>query len=115
MPESLLRANLRKVPIEGKVEIKKGEPLAVAVKDYNGNEVQIDSDIYRGSNKQASHRERVLEQLQKQDKRPLNFEYRSGIESGLAVPVSELNTIRRKALSNFRLKGWTGIRRKQLL
>lgn len=96
----------RKVPIEGKVEIKKGEPLAVAVKDYNGNEVQIDSGyIPEDAINKPLTGERVLEQLQKTGQTP--FEFRNievELESGLAVPVSELNTIRRKALEQLQIK-----------
>jgi putative protease len=90
----------RKVPIEGRLEIKKNEPLSITVKDYNGNEVQTDSEYIpeEAVNKPITA-ERVLEQMRKTGQTP--FEFRQidvEVESNLAVPVSELNTIRRRAL-----------------
>ncbi|NLP15184.1 MAG: U32 family peptidase [Clostridium sp.] len=96
----------RKVPIEGKLKIKKDEPLFITVKDYSGNEIQIDSGYIpeEAVNKPLT-KEKILDQVRKTGQTP--FEFRKidvEVESNLAVPVRELNTIRRKALEQLQRK-----------
>lgn len=104
--ESFTGKFVRKVPIEGKLEIKYGKPLSLIVKDYAGNMAEIKASYTpeKAINRPLTE-ERVLEQLGKTGQTPFEFrEISVDLENGLVVPVSEINTIRRSALERLEMK-----------
>lgn len=90
----------RKVPLKARIFIKKDVSAVFVVHDELGNEVGILGDHIP---QEAFHKplteERILDQLKKTGSTPFEFsEIAVELDEGLSLPVSEINTLRRKAL-----------------
>ncbi len=98
--ESFTGGFKRKVLLEGKITIKRNQPAKFTVIDNRGNVVEA-SGVYlpeEAINKPLT-RERVEEQLRKTGATPFEFwKLTVDVDDGIALPVSELNNLRRTAL-----------------
>lgn len=98
--DSLIKANIRKVKIYGKLVAKEGEKLLLKVSDGN-NEVIIsgDSKLERANNNPTTF-DRIKEQLNKTGNSEFSFSDLTIVgDNNLFIPIKELNEIRRKTLS----------------
>ena len=92
----------RKIVLDCKVIAKNGRPIKLEVSDRNGNTVEAEGTILpqKALNK-ALTRERLEEQLRKTGNTPFVFDrFEFELDEGLAIPVSEINEVRRKVLDN---------------
>lgn len=96
----------RKVPIEGKLSVISGKPISITIKDYVGNVVEVESEyIPEKALTRPITEERVVEQVGKTGQTPFEFWAISAkVGEDLSVPVSEINTIRRRALEQLEIK-----------
>lgn len=98
--ETYTRPGRRRVLLWGRMSVRAGEPVWLAVGDEEGNQVEVRGDILPepAINKPLTE-ERLIGQLLKTGGTPFDFEKPEIIlEPGLSLPISEINNIRRKAL-----------------
>ena len=90
-------ANIRKIPINITAVITKGEVISVTANDNDGHYASAEGDIPAvKADKRPIDEKRVREQLEKLGQTPFDSEDTSVfIESGITVPVSEINKVRR--------------------
>ncbi|MCX7708888.1 MAG: DUF3656 domain-containing protein [Clostridia bacterium] len=96
----------RRVNIHGNISIKEGNPILLRVEDTLGNKVEVLSELVpeKALNK-AVTKERIIEQLKKTGSTPFDFiDIEVELDENLALPVSELNNLRRMALEDLELK-----------
>lgn len=99
--KELYREERQSVPIEFYIEIIKGEPLTLAVKDREGHAATASGDVPQQAINRAIDEDRCAEQLHKTGGTPFicdKIDYE--IEDGLSVPVSAINKLRREVLEN---------------
>jgi putative protease len=104
--ESFSGKSTRRIGLECKVIIRKDAPLVLLVKDEAGNEVEVHGSITpeKAVNK-ALTKERIIEQLNKTGDTPFVFSHVDvQIDENLALPISEINNIRRRALEEMENK-----------
>ena len=91
---------LKRVGIEGQIDIRENSPARLTVWDDKGNRVEAAGEIAaeKAVNRPLTE-ERIREQLGKTGSTPYDF-IRLRVEAGenLSLPVSELNNLRRRAL-----------------
>jgi putative protease len=100
--ESFAGRNSRRVAIKGKVIFKAGMPLTLKVDDENGHVIRAEGTVLPqvAVNKPLTE-ERLREQIGKTGSTPFIFsELDIEMDDGLAVPVSEINEVRRQALES---------------
>lgn len=92
--------NIRSVPVYGSCKLKENEPLSLSIWDDDGNYIETagekpaEAAINRGVGQ-----EKLLEQFNKLGGTPYRFQNIGfDIEPGLALPVSEINNVRRSAI-----------------
>lgn len=98
--KGLYARELPKIPVDFRIEIKYNKPVILKVTDCDGNS----ADVYGGIPQKAVNRpvSRTLceKQLSKTGGTPFFAEnINCDIESGLSVPASEINALRRELLS----------------
>ena len=94
--------SLKKVGLECRVIIKKGEPISFFVNDELGNKTEAVGEILpEVAVNKALTKERVEEQLGKTGATPFEFsKIDLELEEGLSLTVSEINQVRRRALED---------------
>lgn len=100
--ESFTGKNARRVGVSGYAELKAGQPLMLRVEDPEGHTVSVSGTIppEKAMNRPITM-ERLREQLNKTGSTPFDFkQLQIALEDGLALPVSEINDVRRQALEN---------------
>lgn len=93
----------RKSTINGRLVVREGKEVSITVWDDNGNNIVKNSGIIpeKAINKPITE-ERLLAQINKTGDTPFIFnEIVIDLDDGLAVPVSEINNLRRSALEEF--------------
>jgi len=94
------------VPISGELYIRLGEVPLLKVKDNDGNVVDVKGEIKaeKAINVGITE-ERAREQINKTGGTPFKFERLSVfLDKNVALPIKELNNLRRKALEELELK-----------
>ncbi len=96
----------RKVLIKGNLSVRKKQPIVLEIKDDMGNDITVrGSFISEEAVNRPITKERILEQLNKTGNTPFEFEdVEVTLEENLALPISEINNIRRSALEQLELK-----------
>ncbi|HHV95340.1 MAG TPA: U32 family peptidase [Clostridiaceae bacterium] len=96
----------RFVPISGELYIKLGEFPLLKVKDNDGNEVEVKGEIkVEKAINVGINENRAKEQINKTGGTPFKFEELSVfLDEDVAIPIKELNNLRRKALEELELK-----------
>ncbi|RXE59311.1 DUF3656 domain-containing U32 family peptidase [Acetivibrio mesophilus] len=104
--ESFTGKSIRKIPIEGRLSVISGKPVSITVKDYAGNVVEIESEyIPEQALTSPLTEERAIKQAAKTGQTPFEFSKLSAdVDKDLSVPVSEINTLRRRALEQLEIK-----------
>jgi U32 family peptidase len=96
----------KKLKLNGKVVIKSGQPVYLSIWDDSGNNFEIIGEILpEAAINKALSKERVDEQIRKTGATPFeigNLDIQ--LEEGLSIPLSELNSMRRKALEEVEKK-----------
>lgn len=97
---ALPEANVRKIPVSISGTMRKGEPVRVSVFDDEGNFAEAIGEINADK---AEHspigRQRFLSQLTKMGATPFEAkEMYADIDEDAAVPIKEINSVRREAL-----------------
>jgi len=92
----------RKVPLKCNIRIRENEPLLLHIYDDQGNETFIQGEVNaQRALRQPITRERICDQMNKTGNTPFYFsDINIDIEGEVALPVSEINAVRRKALEN---------------
>ncbi|MEN2775085.1 DUF3656 domain-containing U32 family peptidase [Acetivibrio clariflavus] len=104
--ESISGKFYRRVPIYGKIEIRKNKPAGLTVRDDLGNIVSVigSVDAEDALNRPLT-KERVMEQVTKTGQTPFEFiDIDVLVEENLSLPISEINNLRRNALEHLELK-----------
>ncbi|MCX7923741.1 MAG: U32 family peptidase [Clostridia bacterium] len=96
----------RRAILRGKIEIKSLEPVVFTVWDNDGNEVTVTgSTVPEKALNRPLTEERIMEQLKKTGATPFEFkEIDIILDEDLALPISELNNIRREVLERMESK-----------
>jgi putative protease len=92
--------NLKKIPIYGHCKIELEKPVRISLWDDKGNYVEAtgQKDAEKAINKELET-DKVLQQLNKLGGTPFDFvDISVDIQPGLALPVSEINSVRRNAV-----------------
>ncbi|MEN6313442.1 MAG: U32 family peptidase [Clostridiaceae bacterium] len=100
--ESFTGKNTRRVGVSGYAELKAGQPLTLRVEDPEGQAASASGSILpeKALNRPLT-KERLQDQLKKTGSTPFDFtELQIVLDDGLAMPVSEINEVRRHALGN---------------
>ncbi|NLK71531.1 MAG: U32 family peptidase [Clostridiales bacterium] len=101
MQESFSGKIFRKVPVSASFRAEVGQPLSIQIADIEGHTVQAESCyVTEAAVKRAVSEEEVRTQLMKTGGTPFiieNLIVKSG--DNIAVPLSEINALRREALS----------------
>ncbi|MDD3192808.1 MAG: U32 family peptidase [Oscillospiraceae bacterium] len=88
-----------RVGVCARMEIHGGEPLLLALSDCDGNRAESVGDAPEAARAKETTEEMVRQSLGKLGATPYHLEQAAiSIDSGLAVPVSELNRLRREAV-----------------
>jgi putative protease len=105
--ESVLRplreiysSELQRIPVDFTLKIPYNKPMCLTVSDGEGRSVQVEGEIPEKARTVPTDAERCKKQLEKTGGTPFyvhNID--CAVESGLAVPASELNRMRRDALA----------------
>ena len=100
--ESFAGRNIKRIDIMGQVTLKSGQPLKLSVNDCSGHSATaVGSVLPENAINKPLTPERLKEQLSKTGATPFAFsDLQVNIESGLAIPVSEINEVRRQALNS---------------
>ncbi len=100
--ESFAGKNTKRIDIMGQVTLKSGQPLKLSVYDCSGNSSEaIGTLLPENAINRPLTPERLKEQLGKTGATPFTFsDLKVNIESGLSIPVSEINEVRRQALNS---------------
>ena len=95
-----IESNQRRIPINGMITLKKGEPVLFKVSDSLGLTTEIKSDEIVGvALKTPLEKERVATQLNKTKSTPFDFAQLSiEMDSQITFPISKLNELRRVIL-----------------
>ncbi|MDQ2086351.1 DUF3656 domain-containing protein [Herbivorax sp. ANBcel31] len=91
---------IKKIPIEGEIDIFYKEPAVFTVKDYSGNKFTEKSTktAERAINRSLT-KERIIEQAEKTGGTPFEFKkININLHENVSLPVSEINRLRRKVL-----------------
>lgn len=98
--ESYSGNSKRKLKIFGRILIRAGNKTLLRVSDSSGNYCEAEGDIIpEAAINKALIKERADEQIRKTGSTPFEFESLDiELEEGLSLPLSELNSVRRKAL-----------------
>ncbi len=113
--DSFSGKNGKRIEIVGRATLKKDKPLILTVEDGDGHITSANGTIPAEAaiNRQLTE-ERLKEQLSKTGSTPFIFtEIKTELEDGLALPVSEMNEVRRQALDQMlrlRANRYGGIR-----
>ncbi len=96
----------RKVLIKGSLSVRKNQPMVLSVKDDMGNDITVSSSfIPEEAMNRPMTKERIVEQLNKTGQTPFEFkEVEVELDENLALPISEINNIRRSALEQLELR-----------
>ena len=98
--ESFTGNNIKRIEIWGHAALKSGTPLMVAVKDGGGHDASaVGTILPEAAINRPLTGERLREQLGKTGATPFTFiDLQIELESGLSLPVSEINEVRRLVL-----------------
>lgn len=93
-------ANFRRVDVSAYCEIKRGRKASLTLADCDGNEVCAFGEIPQMSDGRQLEYERVYAQLSKFGSVPFALKkLKLDLDEGLAMPISEINALRRNACS----------------
>lgn len=98
--ETFSGKDIRKVYIEGEINILHGQPAIFTVKDNLGNEHKVvGSQIVQKAINRPLTKERIEEQLKKTGGTAFEFKkIEINLEEGVSLPISEINNLRREAI-----------------
>lgn len=104
--ESWTHSPGRQVTISGELYIKQGEVPILKVKDNDGNEATVEGEfIVEKAINVGLTEERVKNQINKTGGTPFKFGQLSiHLDENVALPIKELNNLRRKALEELEFK-----------
>lgn len=93
------------VGIRAKLESRAGEPVLLALSDNDGNRVSVAGNVPEAAISKETTEEMVRQSLGKLGGTPYHLEQAEVyLEHGLAIPVSELNRLRRDAVEKLSAK-----------
>lgn len=97
---ALYASEPQRIPVDFSLEISRGKPVSLCVTDTCGNSAKVTGELPQEAKNRPADAARCKEQLCKTGGTPYfvqNAECK--VEPGLAVPVSQLNHLRRETLS----------------
>ncbi|HWP51991.1 MAG TPA: DUF3656 domain-containing protein [Clostridia bacterium] len=86
------------VPVEGAFTAFEGEPVSLALRDSDKNNVFVEGDMPQTAHTKPTDEDRVRQSLLKTGGTPFHFiDLDIALSDGLMIPVSQLNALRREA------------------
>lgn len=100
----------QKIEIDFYIKVKRNENLILKVKDFDGNEFDVEDQVPQDSISFSLTKEMCVKQLQKTGGTPFLCRHiKCEIDQGLSVSISKLNLLRRQAI-----EGLENVRKKRL-
>lgn len=91
-----------RIEVEGAFSACRDEPVSLSLRDCGGNCVFAQADPPQEARTKPTDEERVRQSLSKTGGTPYRFATLDiDLEAGLMLPVSQINSLRRDALSSF--------------
>lgn len=104
--ESFSGKYLKRVPVTAEIKIEQDRTIILKVEDGEGNKVEVSGAIIpETAVNKALTESRVVEQLKKTGSTPFDFaQINIALDDNLALPISEINNLRRIALEELEAK-----------